>query len=248
MRFAVTEDHLMVISDLHLGNPNSTARARVTGFLDHVLETGASLCINGDGFDLAQTSFPRLAGDSIPIMGRLRRLTEQGLRVYYVVGNHDMVLEHFLSDLVFTELAPFLNVRCGDSLIRVEHGHLYDPWYARSPRTYTAATRIAGYALVMVPDVYRLYSRAERGIRELRNVQARRRGISDFDALSPYRLAAETLIERGFDTVVFGHTHDAEQVEVGGGLYINSGNWLRGDTYVELRDGTAELKHWNDGA
>jgi UDP-2,3-diacylglucosamine pyrophosphatase LpxH len=248
MRFSVEEDHLLVISDLHLGNPNSTARSRVTGLLDHVIEVGASLCINGDGFDLAQTSFPRLAGDSLPIMGRLRRIIDQGQRVYYVVGNHDIVLEHFLSDLVFTELAPFLNVHSGGHLTRIEHGHLYDPWYCRSPRSYTAATRLAGYALVMVPDVYRLYSRAERGLRSLRASQARRRGVTDYEALSPYRLAAEALIERGFDTVVFGHTHDAERVEIAGGLYLNSGNWLRGDTYVELCDGVAELKHWGTGA
>lgn len=247
MRFSVNEDHLVVISDLHLGNPNSTARARVSGFLDHVIESGASLCINGDGFDLAQTSFPRLAGDSLPIMCRLRKLINQGQRVYYVVGNHDIVLEHFLSDLVFTELAPFLNVRSGDALIRVEHGHLYDPWYYRSPRSYTAATRVAGYALVLVPDVYRLYSRAEREIRHARVVMARRRGDTAFEAISPYRLAAAALIERGFDAVVFGHTHEAEQVDMGDGLYLNSGNWLRGDTYVEVIDGAAQLKRWGSG-
>ena len=26
--------------------------------------------------------------------------------------------------------------------------------------------------------------------------------------------------------------------------YINSGNWMRGSTYVEIHDGTAELKEW----
>ncbi len=79
-----------------------------------------------------QTSFPRLAGDTLPVMAGLRRLLNADLRVYYVVGNHDMVLEHFLSDLVFSQISPFLNVCSGDRRIRVEHGHIYDPWF--SPR------------------------------------------------------------------------------------------------------------------
>ena len=122
-------------------------------------ETGASVCINGDGFDLAQTSFPRLAGDSLPVISSLRRLLDADLRVYYVVGNHDMVLEHFLSDLVFSRISPFLNLRSGDKLVRIEHGHLYDPWFSRAPVSYQWATRLAGYALVAVPDVYRLWAR-----------------------------------------------------------------------------------------
>src|SRR3954471_7222980 len=99
MRTVATEERLLVVSDMHLGNPSSTARSRLVTFLEYALAEGASVCINGDGFDLAQTSFPRLAGDTIPVMSALRRILDTGQRVYYVVGNHDLVLEHFLSDL-----------------------------------------------------------------------------------------------------------------------------------------------------
>jgi UDP-2,3-diacylglucosamine pyrophosphatase LpxH len=39
---------VIVISDLHLGSPASTAAGRITKFLDYVADTGAALCINGD--------------------------------------------------------------------------------------------------------------------------------------------------------------------------------------------------------
>ena len=55
------EERLFVISDLHLGNPSSTARSRLVEFLDYVWITGTSICINGDGFEMLQTSFTRLA-------------------------------------------------------------------------------------------------------------------------------------------------------------------------------------------
>ena len=50
------EDRLYVISDLHLGNPSSTARGRLVEFLDYARITRTSVCINGDGFEMLQTS------------------------------------------------------------------------------------------------------------------------------------------------------------------------------------------------
>ena len=84
-----------------------------------------------------------------------------GNRVYYLVGNHDISLEHFLEDWLFTQIAPFLNLRSGDSLIRIEHGHLYDPWFVRSPRTYEISARLAGVALLVHPDIYSAYAKVQ---------------------------------------------------------------------------------------
>ena len=52
------------------------------------------------------------------------------------------------------------------------------------------------------------------------------------------------LLGRGFDAVLFGHTHNAEHVELPSGTYVNSGNWLRGHTYVEIDHGKIDLKTW----
>ena len=44
--------------------------------------------------------------------------------------------------------------------------------------------------------------------------------------------------------MLFGHTHNAEHVQMPSGTYVNSGNWLRGHTYVEIDHGKIELKSW----
>ena len=226
------EDRLYVISDLHLGNPSSTARGRLVEFLDYARITRTSVCINGDGFEMLQTSFSRLASDAVPVLNALRRLMHDGNRVYYLVGNHDIALEHFLEDWLFTQIAPFLNLRSGDSRIRIEHGHLYDPWFVRYPKGYERGARVLGLALLVHPDVYSLYAKVQE--------RAARRHRDD-----PFDLgAAEMLLERGFDTVIFGHTHNALQVELPHGQYVNSGNWLRGSSYVEIDNGKVELKRW----
>jgi UDP-2,3-diacylglucosamine pyrophosphatase LpxH len=226
------EDRLFVISDLHLGNPSSTARTRLVEFLDYARITGTSVCINGDGFEMLQTSFSRLASDAVPVLNALRRLMREGNRVYYLVGNHDISLEHFLEDWLFTQIAPFLNLRSGDARIRIEHGHLYDPWFVRYPKSYEAGARVLGLALLVHPDVYSVYAKAQ--VR----AAARRKGDP------PDEVAAEMLLARGFDTVIFGHTHNACDVQLENGHYVNSGNWLQGSSYVEIDNGKVELKKW----
>ena len=47
---------------------------------------------------MLQTSFSRLAADAIPVLNRLKALKAEGRNIYYVVGNHDIVLEHFLEE------------------------------------------------------------------------------------------------------------------------------------------------------
>jgi UDP-2,3-diacylglucosamine pyrophosphatase LpxH len=236
-------DRLLVISDLHLGNPASTAEKRVLGFLDYAASIGASVCINGDGFDVLQMSFGRLVSAGLPVLTRLRHVQAAGGRVHYVVGNHDIVFEHFLDNVLGTlEMSPFLNVRSGGRFIRVEHGHLYDPFFARFPRLYGASTRLLGVALRMNRDLYRAWT----SVSDSWDGRQRRRHAHDHPARHSYCYeSAELLLERGFDAVVFGHTHNAEVVDLPSGRYVNSGDWLSGQTYVDIDHGEVILRTWD---
>ncbi len=82
---------------LHLGNPFSTASKTLLPFFDYARTNRFNVCINGDGFEILQSSFLALATDSVEVMRRIRSHLDAGLRVFYVVGNHDIVLEKFIS-------------------------------------------------------------------------------------------------------------------------------------------------------
>jgi UDP-2,3-diacylglucosamine pyrophosphatase LpxH len=56
------------------------------------------------------------------------------------------------------------------------------------------------------------------------------------------------ILRRGFDAVVFGHTHLAEMVTLPEGVYVNSGNWLSGATYVEITKGELAVRTWESAA
>jgi UDP-2,3-diacylglucosamine pyrophosphatase LpxH len=233
------QERMLVVSDLHVGNPYSTATRTLGEFFEYAASGGYNLCINGDGFEILQARFASLAAESATVLRGIRRLIERGLSVLYVVGNHDIALENFLTAWSGIHITPFLNVTSGDKRIRVEHGHLYDPSFMRSPRLYEWLTRAAGPFLHFYPDVYRLWAHYE----ELRyRLQLR---LSGDRQQSVYHEAAQMLLRRGFDAVVFGHTHQSEDVALGPeGRYLNCGTWVRGGSFVEIDHGQLTLRRW----
>ncbi len=243
MLIDVREERLLVISDLHLGNPFSLAALHLRDFLEWARAEDYSLCINGDGLEILQASFTALATHSLDLLHLFQRITEDGGRLYYVVGNHDITLEHLLNTWLGEHITPFLNITCGQLRVRVEHGHLYDPFFVRSPRLYALATTVAGPLLHIYPDVYYLwswYQRFKATMRQRWYPERSGHGSTFYDA-------ADMLLSRGFDAVVFGHTHKPEVVPMGGGIYINSGNWMRSSTFVEFDQGRVSLKRWESG-
>src|SRR5690606_17487144 len=105
---------------------------------------------------------------------------------------------------------------------------------------YEWMTRMAGPVLHLYPDVYRLWSMYEESKARVRRWY--RRGPQHE---SIYCESADMLLRRGFDVVIFGHTHQPLDVELAPGRrYVNSGNWMRGGSFVEIIDGQVELKHW----
>ena len=182
-----------------------------------------------------------MVSNGVPVMHRLQTVFDNGGQVYYVVGNHDLVLEHFLDTILTFTLSPFLNVRSG---------RRPDPHRARAPLRPL---------LRRYPDLYELATHAGRAgaLRADRRrvplwtwladrpTGADGRGRAMTSPPSSYcHGAAEMLLGRGFDAVLFGHTHNAEHVQMPSGTYVNCGNWLRGHTYVEIDHGKIDLKSW----
>lgn len=249
---SVSEERMLVISDVHLGNPLFRARLPAIQFFKYAYENDYCLCINGDGIDILQTSIIWVTRDLSECSSHLRKFTRKGLHVYYVVGNHDIILENFLDDWGIVQVVPFLNVVCGNKRIRIEHGHLYDEFFVRAPRVYTAVTLLGGIALRIHPRVYRGFESVIDVVVKLNSARVSRRAGSapehDQDESIPnerpcFREAAAEIARRGFDAVIFGHTHCSGQAKLDGGkVYMNTGSWLFRPHYVELNQGDVTLK------
>ena len=247
----VHERRLLVTSDTHIGNLFSEARPGLIRLLDYARSTGYNVCINGDGIDVLQTSVTKMTTETPVLLREFRRLAAD-ITIYYTVGNHDIILEHCLGDWGGLRFVPFLNVTSGGKRIRIEHGHLYDHFLMRHPEWAPRLTRFIGFCCRMHPKLYSLdeFFKAvrHRHIGKWLGNGADHRIPGQRDDESPAFLeAAEELAQRGFDYVIFGHTHHEGVIPLNDdrSAYLNPGAWFRQPHYISVTDGVVELKPWH---
>jgi UDP-2,3-diacylglucosamine pyrophosphatase LpxH len=233
-------EKLIVISDVHLGNPFSKGRHELINFLKWAAEHGFDICINGDGLEMAQVSFIKLAIEIPEIVRTLREINKMGRSVYYIVGNHDIALEYFLEDWGALKVCPFLNYTSEATRVRIEHGHLYDSFFINYPDLYEALTRFAGFLLAIHPNFYKLWMAIEKLYTYF---QSNKDGIMGEGP--EFIEAAQEIIRRGFDAVIFGHTHHLGEITLPEEKkYFNTGSWLISYDYIEINLGKIEIKNW----
>lgn len=246
MNTDVREDRLIVTSDLHMGNALFPWNRSFVDLARLALRNDYSLCINGDGVEIIQMSFSRLTrqlGDAANIF---KRYPDAGLKIYYTVGNHDLVLEHFLQDWGGVVVVPFINVESGERRIRVEHGHMYDENFLNYPGLYTAMMVLGRWAISIHPRVYERLEGVNEAVVRTGHMIRRLRGQPEEPVLPGgiagehpmFRLAAEEIAMRGFDSVIFGHTHRPGRVRLqNGGMYYNTGAWMMKPYCVVINSG-----------
>ena len=239
MKTTVRENRLLVVSDVHMGNRLHRTRRAFTDFVQFALDHRYSVCINGDGIDIVQLSLSHLVSDITPSLGLFLKFGDNDLRIYYTVGNHDIALEHFLNEVGRMRVVPFLSVESGDQRIRVEHGHMYDDMFLRFPRLYYSFTLIGRLAIGISPGFYQALHKFNDAF-----IAFSGWALSGFGLFAPkkdltpdentivgerkcFREGAEALGSRGFDAVVFGHTHYEGTATLSDGIkYYNTGAWF----------------------
>jgi UDP-2,3-diacylglucosamine pyrophosphatase LpxH len=230
-----------------MGNRLHRTRREFTAFVQFALDHRYSVCINGDGIDIAQLSLSLLVSDLTPSLGLFLKFWENDLRIYYTVGNHDIALEHFLTDVGRMKVVPFLSVSSGDKRIRVEHGHMYDDMFLRFPRIYYTFTLIGRYAIGISPKFYQALHAGNDAFVHFSEWALSGFGLFKKPAPPPdenfikgerpcFREGAEASGSRGFDAVIFGHTHYEGTATLSDGIkYYNTGGWF-GDPYCVAID------------
>jgi UDP-2,3-diacylglucosamine pyrophosphatase LpxH len=238
MRTTVREERMLVVSDVHVGNSLHRPRRLLMQFVRFALGHEYAICVNGDGLDIAQLSLARLNADLTPSIGIFSRFKGPERKIYYTVGNHDIALEHFLSDMGRMMVVPFLNVLSGDKRIRVEHGHTYDSMFLRFPRLYFLFTMIGRLAIGVSAEFYDAihkinlrfinFSEWVLGGFGRGDDRPKNKNITGIEGEREcFGEAAQEVGVRGFDAIVFGHTHLPGSAELANGVrYYNTGAWL----------------------
>lgn len=247
----INERRLLVTSDTHIGNLFCDARPGLVRLLNYAKDNHYNVCINGDGIDVLQTSVKKMSLETAALLREFQRIAAE-ITIYYTIGNHDIILEHCLGDWGGLKFVPFLNVTSGKKRIRIEHGHLYDPFLMKHPELQPALTRFIGFCARLHPWLYTLdepfkslrYRYVSRLLGKRRRTFKHAPWLADENP--SFMEAAEELSQRGFDVVIFGHTHHAGLVQMNDdrASYVNPGSWFHQPHYILIEDGEVQLKPW----
>ncbi len=215
----------VIISDAHLGDP----AARVDEFLHFMAASRADrIILAGDIHDLWLMSAGKLRKKFEAELRVFRVLKTCGIRVEYVLGNHD---EHYLKDPVVPldvlPVVPFAEVELapGRKLV-VVHGHQFDRHLADLHFLYKLGFYFKMFRRFACPSKWR-------------------NSPTTFSKLTErMHRAADEQYRSDYCGIVMGHTHVPTDVAYPSGFrVIDCGAWLTDDLrYVHVQDGQAELR------
>jgi predicted phosphodiesterase len=209
---------LLVLSDLHLGDPRapSTALSRIHTVLAH--EKPDILVLDGDVLE------ENLATDEQFTQLKVICQDDAG-KIVVLNGNHDCKLTKKLADELH---CPFDTQAIGFSSFHsfaVEHGNRFDSWWKKVPG-------LGWLSIWLNHLVYRVTGLdIQKWLRTFKCVQKKLRA----------QHKAAVAAWEGKSIVVTGHTHLPTNDQSGIG-YFNPGDWLIHFSYVVLQNGKVVQK------
>jgi UDP-2,3-diacylglucosamine pyrophosphatase LpxH len=232
----------LFISDCHLGSSGAQA-AQLARVLKHV--ECEEIYLVGDIIDMWRLRQRWYWPDAHnTVIRRLLKMSHRGTRVTYVPGNHDEAARQFCG-LVFGGIRVAMDAvheTADGRRLLVTHGDKFDLVVQNSRLLSVAGT--VGYEMLL------RINRSYNGIRKLfglpyyslsQAIKARVKSACNFISNFEQALVAEAR-RGGFDGVVCGHIHKAEQRRIEDIEYLNCGDWVESCTMLaEHHDGRIEL-------
>jgi len=242
--YLMKKNTVYFISDAHFGIKLDGCEEREKHFfrlLDEITPSMSALYINGDLFDFWIEYRNAIRPDYFNVLHHLKQLVDQGIEVHYLAGNHDFALGSFLTDQVGIIIHP----ESVDTVIQGKKVHIYhgdglikkDIGYRILKRILRNKTNQYFYRMLH-PDIgVALGTFASGSSRKYLRPR-----FLDW-IRKEYREHANSILEKGADIVIFGHTHEGEIVHCPKGIYCNMGSWLINYNFASMTDGV--LKFWN---
>jgi UDP-2,3-diacylglucosamine hydrolase len=231
-------------SDAHLGMGSASEdrerEQRIIQFLDFVQQDADQVVIVGDLFDYwfeYRTVVPK---GYVRLLAKLAQLTDHGIPVTFVAGNHDFWLRNYFPEELGVQI--FLDpieriiggkrfyIHHGDGLIKDDRG------YRILKRILRNKFNIWLFSLVH-PDLAARIARWSSGTSR-QYTESRKYEETDMEEFAGKK------IQEGFDFVIMGHHHQSVSKKIGRGLYVNLGDWIHENTYAVFNGSSLVLKSW----
>ena len=194
----------LIISDIHLGDKDCKSEDLLKVLKKYKAKT---IIIAGDLFD--HHNLHRLKGTHWKVLSKLRKLSKKH-KVIYLIGNHCFLKAEFMSILLGFYCANEHVIEYNDEKILVVHGDIFDIYFTK----YKAITNFIIKLYYLVRKFTPYADNFFRFFKARTNDFVEKSGDVKKNALKYIEL-------NGYDKVICGHTHMANQDE----NYINLGSF-----------------------
>jgi UDP-2,3-diacylglucosamine hydrolase len=233
------------VSDLHLGVDCSAEERRreekIFDFFKEIADEVTHLYIAGDLFDFWYEYKKVIPKKYFNFLHILKSLSEKGVEIHYLAGNHDFFLGSFFDDtLNIKTWQDEYAFELGGKKFFLQHGD----GLAKRDKSYRILRRILRGR---VNNFLFRWIHPDLGIPLARFVSGSSRSYSRQLSLqdeNDYKEFAENRFAEGYDYVLLGHRHIPLEYKKDGHLYINLGEWFEKNSYALFDGRELKLKYF----
>jgi UDP-2,3-diacylglucosamine hydrolase len=246
------QKYLYFASDLHLGAPNhESSKVRENAFiawLDHIAPTAKALFLLGDVFDFwfeYKTVIPK---GYTRLFGKLAALSDAGVEIHFFKGNHDMwVLDYFEKELgliihsdefIFSHDNKQFYLHHGDGLGPGDYKYKFLKRFFRSSLCQWLFARLHPNFGIALASLLSRRSRANGGAKDANYNGPQEEWL--------YNYVQQMEQSEHYDFYIFGHRHLPLYLPYNSSLYMNTGDWLRYQTFGRYGNAKLELMQWSN--
>lgn len=240
-------DAYYFFSDVHLGlesaEKEKLKESKVVEFLSEAKNDAKEIFIVGDLFDCWIEYKQVVPKGYYRLFTKISELTEKGIKINYIAGNHDFWKGNFFKDefgidICHTHIEKVIETK----KFFIHHGD----GFAHNDLGYKILKKILRNNLnqklysILHPD---LGIRLAKGTSHTSRIHTNEKDYSEKDGMRDY---AFKKISEGFDYVIMGHRHYPQITNFEKGYYINLGDWIDYFTYGIFKNNKFELKKFYD--
>lgn len=240
------------ISDFHLGAPDKEKslerEKRIVRWLEMVRKDAAEIYLMGDVFDFWFEYKHAVPRGYVRLLGKLAELSDDGIKLHYFTGNHDMWVFDYLPKeigvIIYREpVSRVINnkhfyIGHGDGLGPGDHGYKFIKKVFANPVCQWLFARLHPNFGIPLARYFSRKSRVATGTTDEKFLGEEKEWLVVY--------SKEMLQKKHYDYLIFGHRHLPLDIIVGErSRYINLGEWLNYNTYGVFDGEELKLETFN---